>query len=281
MRSAILITTAATVVGCSLLADTGDLTAGAVSGAGEAGIAIGDAAISEAAPPDAGNDVPATFGYRDEVSADAPLAHYRFGEATGPRLVDERGAHDGTYEGPVEFGIPGAIVGDPDTAVTFPGMGGIATLPDVFDFAGGGPFTVEMWIAPQRGDDSFYFALGKRISAPSFNGWGVYVSSANVCAEYVRSSEFLTACGPVTLAAWSHVVWTYDTATCALYVNGASAKKVSCTKFEPPDTDVPLAIGAEGAAGGAPFVGAMDELAFYDKALSPQRVLAHYKASKR
>ncbi len=89
----------------------------------------------------------ATRSYRDEVLADFPAMYLRLGEAGGSlKAADVTGDnHPGTYsEAGLTLGVPGAIVNDPDTAVSFDGAHAIHVGPS-FDFGNGSPFSVEIW----------------------------------------------------------------------------------------------------------------------------------------
>jgi hypothetical protein len=89
--------------------------------------------------------------YRDAILAKAPVAYWRLGESAGPIAVDETGnGHDGSYVGAPLFGQPGAIHGDPNTAVQFNGTDYVeipdsALLSQVTSDAG---LTVEAWMRP-------------------------------------------------------------------------------------------------------------------------------------
>ncbi|HSZ68835.1 MAG TPA: PKD domain-containing protein [Solirubrobacteraceae bacterium] len=61
--------------------------------------------------------------YADAVMATPSLLHfYQLNEAKGPTIADSKGSAPGTLSG-ANFGVPGAVNGDADTAVDFPGNG--------------------------------------------------------------------------------------------------------------------------------------------------------------
>ena len=57
--------------------------------------------------------------YRDTVLADHPISYWRLDETSGTTATDVQLANTGAYVGSPTLGQPGAIVGDPDTAVSF------------------------------------------------------------------------------------------------------------------------------------------------------------------
>ena len=61
--------------------------------------------------------------YSDAVLATSNLLHYyELNESTGPTIADSKGSDPGTLGG-ATFGVPGAVNGDPSTAVSFAGNG--------------------------------------------------------------------------------------------------------------------------------------------------------------
>ncbi|HZO16152.1 MAG TPA: LamG domain-containing protein, partial [Polyangiaceae bacterium] len=86
----------------------------------------------------------------------------------------------------------------------------------------------------------------------------------------------ITASAP-PLGAYTHVVGTYDGTVMRLFVNAASAGTLTDPRAAAPK-DVPFFVGIRSLYAGG-FKGDIDEVAVYDKALSPQRVQAHYDAA--
>jgi PKD repeat protein len=90
--------------------------------------------------------------YADAVMATPNLLHfYQLNEAKGPTIADSKGSAPGTTGG-ATFGVPGAVNGDSDTAVSFPGDGdpfeGVAgsygEIP--MNLSGQSAITVEFWL---------------------------------------------------------------------------------------------------------------------------------------
>jgi PKD repeat protein len=90
--------------------------------------------------------------YADAIMATPNLLHlYQLNEATGPTIHDSKGNANGTTGG-ATFGVPGAVNGDSDTAVSFPGDGdpfeGVAgsygEIP--LNLSGQSSITVEFWL---------------------------------------------------------------------------------------------------------------------------------------
>jgi hypothetical protein len=92
-----------------------------------------------------------SIAYRDLVLSRNPVAYWRLGEITGPTAADETGnGHDGVYVGNPTLGQPGAIQGDPNSAVQFHGADYVE-IPDSIDFSqptSQQGFSVEVWLRP-------------------------------------------------------------------------------------------------------------------------------------
>ena len=85
--------------------------------------------------------------YADVVLADGPVGYWRFGEPSGLTAIDSSpNTNDGTYtNGPI-LGVPGALAGDSDTAVSMDGVNDSVRVPDDDSLDVGNFFTAEGWI---------------------------------------------------------------------------------------------------------------------------------------
>ena len=86
--------------------------------------------------------------------------------------------------------------------------------------------------------------------------------------------SYTLASGPFTGAVWHHVVHGFDAATQLdfTYVDGTLCQGGEQYPDSGPRPVVTSSLAFVG------FTGVLDELAIYDKVLTPQRVLAHYSA---
>src|SRR4051794_20590792 len=81
---------------------------------------------------------------------------------------------------------------------------------------------------------------------------------------------------PYTLRKWQHVVATKDGAKMRLYVNGELAAEGEDASELP--SGLRLLVGRLYPSQGVrPFIGQLDELALYNRALRPQEITAHYR----
>jgi hypothetical protein len=211
--------------------------------------------------------------YRDVVIADGPISYWRLDETSGTRCKDEMGHHDGTYDTDVTFGAPGAIAGS-GTAALFTLESGTIAIGNAFEFPDLQPFSFEAWVKPTSVPTSgTIFAtttFDPNASYRPSQGTTFFLSADGVGFER-WGDELLQFTHlqnrPLEANAWSHLVVTFDGTLTKLYVNGGVAS-VDGTGRPMPKTPRPFAWGT--------MKGAFDELAVYDHALSPVRVLAHY-----
>lgn len=238
--------------------------------------------------------------YEAAVLADGPLVLLPFDETSGGVAADRSGnGHDGTYAGSVKLGAPGAF--DGSTAARFDAALEYVPIADApFDFTGNAAFTLEAWVRPDSGDAQYRRVLSK--DDPDFAGGRVGYSisvvdtstslpagSAGLHVErFVQSAgSSCSADTTVRLGAFNYVVVAYDGATLKLYVDGhqAGTSGTGCPGVVLPDTTVPLVVGAQGAAvrgnSYGQFLGVIDEVAVYDKALTVAQVSAHWSAAQR
>lgn len=221
--------------------------------------------------------------YAAAVTADAPFGWWRLGDApepTGELVAQDSGsaARNGLYQGTVAkaAGIPGA----PDGAADF--GGGYIDVDDQGALnSGGEDLTVEAWIQTSAASD-FQWVIGKDDSNDALD----YLLGLNpggafrFITQNLANDVLLATAPPQDGQTWYHVVGVQDKAagTVTLYVNG----EVGASK---PMGDVlgitavsPLRVAGRGAGSSQRLNGRLDEVAIYAKALSAERVQAHYQA---
>jgi len=248
--------------------------------------------------------------YDAAVLGDNPIAYWRLGEAAGAaqaldatayaRPLDYAGFAAGDY------GQPGVVVGDPDTAMRLTMARPTISSPNTTDFAfaAGQSFSLEYWIrvAPGNASSTDAGVVCKGYDSAQSRPW--YLSRYNRTSNggtgmvdfYLRdpggASNFVASTGSVPLNddAWHHVVGIYDSAMAEvrLYVDAI---------LQGTATGVPAAAyGANsrrfivGNHFNRVFDGQVDELALYAVALDNvdgvggidalSRVAAHYEAGR-
>jgi hypothetical protein len=213
--------------------------------------------------------------YAPTVLADHPVAYYRLGEAPGaPSAIDASGhGHTGTYEGNAILGVPGLIAGDPDTAVNFNTTGDVV-IPDATDLNFvSTPFTIEAWVSGISGGANSQRIFDKIVASTGL-GYGFDVSNEQIRLLGVTNLDPLFTFGSTTTY---HLVGVSDGAgTGYIYVNGTLISSGTYIASSPYTGSAHIAVANDGTAHLNNAV--IDELAVYNYALSPQRILAHYAA---
>jgi hypothetical protein len=216
--------------------------------------------------------VPGTYPAR--VIASGPSNYWRLGEASGATAVDLVGGANGTISGGVTLGQKGAL-SEPDTAMAFDGVDDqIATAAVV---ALPVSFTAEAWLKCNSFATSQrpVFAIGAG-QAPV-----LYVlASGNVGLFDGGNGVGAGGTLPVADGLWHHVVWVCNGATVAFYIDGVLNVQPPLVRTVP--SSGVAGIGFDPAFGGSDprgqWLGSLDDVAMYPRALPASEILAHYQA---
>jgi hypothetical protein len=252
-------------------------------------------------------NVPLT-GYGAVVAADNPVAYWRLDETNGSTIaVDAVGSFDGTYStnlGPIVWGIVPGIPNDTDPAVdlqdnqvTNPGQGGQVDIPYALELNPYGPWSVEAWVRPDDVDIVFRTPISS-INDTNFGnnvtGWNLYQYPT---PGYWTLNLFDGGSGPgyfgsdfshssLVPGTWYYLVLTDDGNVLQLYVNGVAGSAnttVAVSGYTPQGlngdaslsgTNEVIGQGSDGAYNGANA--GVDDVAFYNYALTPAQIQLHY-----
>ena len=134
-------------------------------------------------------------------------------------------------------------------------------------------FTVSIW-ALKESSISLTHLIGKRPqSAQNFN-WQIADSDGLQFSATVAPDVFgAISTQPTNTQVWDHIVGIYDNGLWELYVNSQLVASAQSSFFQA-DIDTPLAIGNSGGWGG--FLGNIDDVAIWNRALSTDELLALY-----
>jgi hypothetical protein len=237
-------------------------------------------------------------GYVSTVLADTPIAYYRLDELSGSVAHDAVGGNDGTYFN-VTLGQPGYSVIDPDPAIEVNGqdsyVGNISGTAINFEGTNNSSFSLELWAngpADQSGDAAL-IAKGTGPFGDSANeqfcidisqgNYRFYSRAATEDGAEVPNYQALASVGPD--GAWHYLVGVYDSQAnqLYLYVDTNLVAQASSPPGGPLPSKQPISFGSKRSGAGAiydlAFNGLLDEVAIYNKALSPAQILAHYQAA--
>jgi hypothetical protein len=235
--------------------------------------------------------------YDDTILGDEPVAYYAMG--TVGWESDVLGTSPpGQYHG----SCIGTLMPNDDWATVFEGMNGYLSIPDMSTFspATTGVLTVEAWLRPDTlrvpmpQGSGYCHWLSK--TAPDANEWALrYYSRENSETpprpNHISGYAYNPAGGlgagsriqdPVTPGEWIHVALVIDTTDVGIghvtgrtriYRNGMlrDLDALSSYSIVPVHTAAPVRVGYR-------LVGAVGKVAFYDRALPAERLLAHHQA---
>jgi hypothetical protein len=214
--------------------------------------------------------------YQDAVRAESSLiSYYTFDTVNA---ADSSGANNGSLQGSMRFdsGIGGAA----DKAAVFDGSSHINLgAVDAFNFASGSG-TVEAWVRADWTNPPGYnpTLFADRDGGPV--NWSVHMNQGKDAAGVWNGTTYEPRPTQGTGTSWHHLAVVFDSSSgspvCSIYWDGT----LSGTTTQPLgiDPEAPTEIGSVSVAGGERWIGAMDEVAFYSEALTPDAIQAHYSA---
>lgn len=227
--------------------------------------------------------------YAELLKQYAPLAYWRLGETSGSAAADQMGCCHGTYENNVLQGERGAINGDADTAAGFDGSNDYVDVGDVD--TSGDRVTVIAWVRL----NGPCFSTSQRQIAARASGtaegdccWALGIRECFGTAELrfvLRTDEaatiMLIGSERVYPSRWLFVAGTYDREQkkIRLYQNG---REVAVADEEAAIAENDSAVvwigGLPFSANVRPWKGTIDEVAIFDRALTPEEIRLLYEA---
>jgi RHS repeat-associated protein len=214
--------------------------------------------------------------YAGAVEADAPVADWRLGEASGTSAADSTGyLATGAYQGGVTLGSGGALSGSSNTAATFDGSTGQVQIADRYGLSlSSKSFSFEAWMYLTGNGSTGYKTIVNK-GGPGAQKLYLLLDPSDKLYRF----DGLATSSALSRNAWHHVAYTFAAAsdtsgTETLYVDGAQA--ATRTGAVPASVAGPVYLGS--AAGDHKFQGKLDEAALYDKALDATQVANHYQA---
>jgi hypothetical protein len=139
--------------------------------------------------------------------------------------------------------------------------------------------TVEAWVFPMLAGVTQ--AIVARGSNTSDDDTWMLALSGNSPLFVSHGGHFLQEGSPIPLNEWSHLAISFDGAVKRLYVNGAQlAWRTEAAPLVYDPSAVPVTIGSDWAFGRSslPFVGRIDEVSLYDRALTAGEIFDIYRA---
>ena len=214
--------------------------------------------------------------YARAVMTSKPAAFWRLGEQSGPTAVDASGNdHDARYEPGVTFHLPGypdplAREAHTSRAAHFAGGLVVAEVPATE------AFTVEFWLwsgvmKSQQGQDICVADLG---------GLNLRILKvANIQDPVLSIAPGRIGSAYITPRRWHHVVFVNKSDNYQLWVNGKRHLDERSKEQKRNSLDTMKLFFGSSRDGLMEFGGKLDEIAFFNRALSEDEIRKHFKAA--
>jgi hypothetical protein len=245
-------------------------------------------------------NVPIT-GYARIVVADHPTAYWRLDEGPGSTAVDAVGSFNGTYAGgsDLTFNWPAGIPHETDPAVHLTNSANV-TVPYALELNPvTGPWSAEFWLQPTSQDPVEFHTPISSIWNSDFGnhifGWNLYQHPQS----YWTYNPFNGGAGggfisdladhPLVTNSWYHFVITDDLTNQRMYVNNKLQVNVlrgplfiaNGINGDPAVAGGPTTFGVRSDGIFGAWDGGIDEVAFYNYALSAQQIENHFSNNVR
>ena len=283
--------------GCSLFVDTDGLHDGAsdasidADGSTDSGADSGDAGSGNDSSSNDANVVDAGSSYATAILADGPLAYFRLNESSGTTISSEVGSFVGSFSHGVTLGTPSSVTRESgNLGATFfsdaSNDDSDLTLGNNFAFTGTQAFSIEMWVNATTIDSNPRHTLSKADrdgTDTPVDGWNVCVSAGTIWIERIANAGSVIRSSQLAIVQGStfYFVGVYDGSNLIPYVNAVSGSPVPAPGAVTPNVTAAFMGSANGGVNpGHGFIGMLDEVAVYDKALTQAQITAHFNAGK-
>lgn len=193
-------------------------------------------------------------------------AAYGFEESTGTTAADSSGnGNTGTL-----VNLTHTVQGRFGRALEFDSSSDKITVPDSNSLDSGGEITIEAWVRPNGGSGTQQIVSKEGSTGCSSPAYALYASGVSelVPRAYACGSSYGAPSGSkLAVGVWSHVAMTINSSrTIKFYVNGEQIASGTIEKAPGASTG--------GLTIGSGFLGLMDEVRVYTRALSQQEIHA-------
>lgn len=228
-------------------------------------------------------------GYSNAVLALSPVAYWRLGETSGTVAADAAGSHHGVYTGTCTLGADSLLVSDTgNKSLSLARSGYVAA--GAQSNLNTAAFTILGWIKLSSiAADNFVFVNYTTPEAGPYNGSALVVRSTGKIELYTsftsvsNSLNRTYSSGTLAINTAYFIAATFTGGNTALYINGV-IDTAQTGKQTPVYTSCQVNIG--GISNAAGYSGLLDEIAFFNRALTAAeiahlyaRALASYSVS--
>ncbi len=218
----------------------------------------------------------AAGSYADAVMADNPVSYWRLADSPGSGIKDERSKNSkATIVGSVIQHQQPAVAGG--SSIRIVANQGHIDIPNSASLAINGPVTLEAWI--NLASNQEYQSMVEKYDVEHYKGYGLRTIGQIPFGFVMDADNWTHTAGSkaVTLGHWHHIAMTADGKLVKVYLDGVLQGSESANRLPTPGS-LSLKIGANGDRGWDAFDGFVAEVAVYDRALSADRIQAHFAA---
>jgi hypothetical protein len=217
------------------------------------------------------------------ILADSPVGYWRQEDSSGDITDSSSNGYDLAPTATPVYSQAGQV----DNSINYQNG---PTRANITDAASSNAFdllnnlTLEAWVFPigNQANNGGIIAKNNHSGSVGSHNYTLDWQTLNVPRLQVNISNPNTnyqvvAAMAVTLSAWTHVVGVRDGTNLFMYIDGALDNTTVIPSSALTDTSQIFTIGCN-SPGTSGHVGRLDEVAVYNFALSPTRILAHYNA---
>jgi cysteine-rich repeat protein len=259
------------------------LSGGVTWGADACALSCGDGTVDAGETCDDGNTASGdgcsstcVGEYEALVRSLGAAAYWPLHETGGTTITDVLGGRVGTLTGGSAVQDTPGLHPMSSNAAGFTGAGYFVVPADPALWTAS--FSVEAWLRVDNCDVSSPGSFYVMKFGEGYQGWGVWVSNGEVAFEIASTTGFgwNTVRFGCVAGSTEHLVGTYEAGTMRLYRNGTLVGSTPMTT--PVAATARMGIGARAESSPATFLGALDDVALYPRALSAAEVATHYAA---
>lgn len=218
--------------------------------------------------------IPGGANYASTVEATSGATDFwQLQETSGSTAADSIGSVPLTIHGGVTLAQPGAF-GDSYTSYEFNGSSGYLSTSTVLGSSPTGAFSFDGWF--NIANTSPVEVLISTNDSGASSGWVLYTQSNELHFQSTSGSPAYCQGGSLSGNTWYHIGFSYNDGAFAIYVNGSQVATGSGAFATPTGTSTWFGRYQQNNADW--FAGYMQQLAFYDSALTSGEFLAHYDA---
>jgi signal peptidase I len=216
-------------------------------------------------------------GYYSAVKALGPQSYWRLGELSGTTAADAQGLLNGTYAASVTNGVAAPLSHDNDTAISCVTGTTCFSTADNNAFHNTGAQSIALWFKPSTASQSSNARVLAKYDGTNITYFIAYNGTNGQMRYLVDVNSRITAQSTTLLTntnTWSFIVGTWDGSTARIYINGTQEGTATGTGPVKQNTSGFVGLGTAGGTAGAR--GSLDDVAIWDRALTPAEITNLY-----